>query len=236
MSPFHPAVLALVITATAYASTTPTPIPLTGSDLKTLCTVNPSTMQICAGYFAGASDELELTSLGAARTMGADTAALSAPCPGKQLPELTASALKELNAHPTALSGPALATAEGALHPPLGCDGSRPSTSEANAISYFADGDQLKAFCTGSDPNERLQCEGYIRAITDELLRAFNDRLVRENKSCTPTWQTSDQAVSATIVYLNTHLEHGKVPAPTLIWAALLSPSCPLAPVSTAPR
>jgi hypothetical protein len=225
MSPFRAAVLALAVATRAYADT-PVPVPLTGSELKALCTIDTSTMQICAGYIAGVSDDLEITSQGASRTTGAAAAALVAPCPGKQMAELVASTLKELNAR--ALSDPALTAVQLALHPPLGCDGSHPPSSD---IILFADAASLKGFCTGSDRNLRLQCEGYIRAIADVLLRNLNHPTARAFKSCTPTWQTPDQAVSATIVYLNAHPENGKAPASTLIAAALLPPSCPLAPI-----
>jgi hypothetical protein len=228
MSSFQHAILALSITtAHAYAGT-PAPFALTGSELKALCTVDASTLQICVGYVAGVSDELESTSQG----LDAATAALVAPCPGKQMAELVASTLKELNARPGALTDPALSAVQFALHPPLGCDDAHPSKSK---MSYFADGARLNGFCIGSDRNERLQCEGYIRAVADATLRVLKDPRVRSLKSCTPTWQTPDQAISATIVYLNAHPEHGKVPAPTLIQAALLPPACLLAPVSTSP-
>jgi hypothetical protein len=229
MSLFRSAILALAMAAPADADT-PAPIPLTGSELKALCTIDISTMQICAGYVAGVSDELEITSHEAARIVGAGAAAMLAPCAGKQMAELVASTLKELDTRP--LSDPALTAVQFALHPPLGCDGSHPSSSD---IILFADGARLMGFCTGSDRNLRLQCEGYIRAVADELLKVLNDARARSFKGCVPTWQTPDQAESATIVYLNAHPEHGKAPAPTLIGAALLSPSCPLAPVSRPP-
>jgi hypothetical protein len=233
MSLFRSVVLALVITAPAYAGTL-APVPLTGNELKALCTIDVSTMQICVGYVAGVSDDLEITSQSAVQTMGADAGALFAPCPGKQMAELVASTLKELDGLPkAALNDPALMAVRFALHPlPLGCGDSGPSSPEA---SIFADCDRLKLFCTGNDRNERLQCQGYIRAVADAMLRVLNDARVRLSKSCTPTWQTPDQAVGATIVYLNAHPEHGKVSAPTLIQAALLPPACPLAPVSTPP-
>jgi hypothetical protein len=235
MSSFRPAVLALAITAHAYAGT-PAPVPLTGSELKALCTIDTATMQICAGYVAGVSDEMELDAQGAAQMMGANAAALMAPCPGKQMAELITSTLKELDARPQALSNPALTAVHFALHPPLGCGSPHPSSSEEHFITLFADGARLKGFCNGSDRNDRLQCEGYIRAVADATLLLLSDAKSKVPSSCTPTWQTPDQAVSATIVYLNGHPEHGKVPAPTLIHTALLPPSCPLAPVSTAPR
>jgi hypothetical protein len=213
MSLFRSAVLSIAITVPVYAGTL-TPVPLTGNELKALCTIDASTMQICGGYVAGYSDELESTSQGVARTVGADAAALMAPCPGKQLAELVASTLKELNARPQALSDPALTAVQFALHPLLGCDGSHPSSSDERYITLFADGDRLNGFCIGSDRNDRLQCEGYIRAVADATLRLLNNATIRSFKSCAPTWQTPDQAVSATIVYLNAHPEHGKVPAP----------------------
>jgi Rap1a immunity proteins len=231
MSPFHPGVLlALVITAHAYAGTS-VPVPLTKSELKALCTIDASTLQICSGYVAGVSDELETTSKEAARTLGLPEAAALAPCPGKQMAELVISLLAELNASPNGLSDPALAAVEDTLHLPFGCHGSQPSSS----ITLFADGARLKAFCTGSNRNERLQCEGYIRAVADATLRVLNSPKVRLLKNCMPAWQTPDQAVSASIVYLNAHPEHEKVPAPTLVQAALLPPSCMLAPEYTAP-
>jgi hypothetical protein len=230
MSPFHPAALALAIITTAYAST-PAPVPLTGGELKALCTTNLTTIQRCAGYVAGVSDEMELIAKGAARLPGgAGFIALAAPCPGKQLAEQVAATLKELNTSPNALRDTAFWAVQSALHPPLGCDGSGPSSPE---ISVFADGGRLKQFCTGDDRNERLQCDGYIRAVTDEMLIVLKRPAVRNFASCTPTWQTSDQAVSATIVYLNAHAEQEKSPAPNLIEAALFSPSCPLSPVTT---
>src|SRR5262249_2541491 len=136
---------------------------------------------------------------------------------------------------PSALSAPALATVRLALHPPLGCGHSRPASSEPNSIGYFANGARLREFCAGSDRNKRLECEGYIRAVTDGLLTTLTDLLPRPLLNiCAPTWQTPDQAVSATIVFLNGHPEQGETtPAPTLIAAALVPPSCPLAPVPT---
>lgn len=229
---FCPIILAVAIIGHAYGAGTPAPVPLTGNELKALCTIDTSTMQICAGYVAGISDEMEITALGAARMKGADAAALMAPCPGKQMAELIASTVRELDARPQALNDPAPTTVQFALHPPLGCGRSGPSSPEARV---FADGARLKGFCIGSDRNDRLQCEGYIRAVADATLLLLNNATVRSFKSCAPTWQTPDQAVSATIVYLNAHPEHGKVPAPTLIRAALLPPACPVAPVSTSP-
>ncbi len=232
MASFGGAVLALAITAHAYAGT-PAPVPLTGSELKALCTIDTATMQICAGYVAGVSDEMELDAQGGAK-MGANAAALMAPCPGKQMAKLITSTLKELNTRPQALSNPALTAVQFALHPPLGCGS--PSSSEEHFITLFAVGARLKGFCSGSDHNYRLQCEGYIRAVADATLLLLNKAKGKVGPNCAPTWQTPDQAVGATIVYLNAHPEHGKVPAPTLIHAALLPPSCPLAPISTAPR
>jgi len=229
MSAFRLTVLALAITAHAAAASTPAPMLLTGSELKALCTIDSSTMHICAGYVAGVSDDLEITSQEAARTLGTAGAAFLAPCPGKQMAELVASTLKELEARPP--TDPALTTVQFALVQPLGCDRSHPSTD----IVLFADGDRLKGFCTGSDRDLRLQCEGYIRGVADSLLKVLSQPTAQAFKSCAPTWQTPDQAASATIVYLNAHPEHGKVPAPTLISAALLSPSCPLAPISASP-
>ena len=175
MSPFRPAVLTLAITAHAYSGT-PAPVLLTGNELKALCTIDTATMQICAGYVAGVSDEMELTAQGAAQIIGADAAALMAPCPGKQLAELITSTLKELDARPQALSNPALTAVNLALHPPLGCGSPpHPSSSEEHFITLFADGARLKGFCNGSDRNDRLQCEGYIRAVADWALRILND-------------------------------------------------------------
>jgi hypothetical protein len=134
MSPFRYAVLALAITAPAYADA-PAPVALTGGELGVLCTSNVSTIQKCFGYIAGVSDELEITAKGAGQTLGADAAAL-APCPGKQMAELVTSTLAELNAGPDALSAPALTAVELALHLPLGCHGSHPSSS----TTLFADG------------------------------------------------------------------------------------------------
>jgi Rap1a immunity proteins len=239
MSPFRPAVLALVIAAHAYAATS-APVLLTGSELRTLCTIDASTLQICVGYIAGISDELEVMVKETARTpaLGLGSAVtLMAPCPGKQMSELIASTLKELNARPNALNDSAIPAVESALHPRLGC-GSHPP--EERFITLFADGARLKGFCIGSDRNERLQCEGYIRAVADTALRLLNSAQMRsltrtpEFKSCTPTWQTPDQAVDATIVYLNAHPEQGKAPASTLIEAALSPPSCPLTSASPA--
>jgi hypothetical protein len=219
------AVLAFAISPVAYAGTTPDL--LTGGELKALCTINVSTVQICAGYIAGSSDELESTAQG----LDAAAAALVAPCPGKQLSELVVLTLKELST-PKALSDPAITAVQLALHLLLGCD-PYPSTFEA---SYFANGVHLMRFCTGNDRNERLQCEGYIRAAADWTLRLLKDPRARSFKACTPTWQTPDQAVSATIDYLKAHPEHvQQVPAPTLIHAALLPSSCPLAPTATSP-
>lgn len=231
MSPFRPAVLALAVAAHAYAGT-PAPVPLTGSELKALCTIDTSTMQICVGYVAGVSDDLEMTSQETTSIIGADAAALIAPCPGKQMAELVASTLKELDALPNALNDPALKAVRFALHPPLGCDSSHPSPSEERSITLFADGARLKEFCTGSDRNLRLECEGYIRAIADQLLMVLNRARVQ---GCAPTWHTPDQAISAGIRYLNAHREHGAQPASTLIWLALSSPSCPLDPRSPKP-
>jgi hypothetical protein len=75
----------------------------------------------------------------------------------------------------------------------------------------------------------RLQCEGYVRAVEDAILPLFNQQ-------CKATWRTSDEAVAATVVYLNAHPELSRAPASTLIEAALLSPSCPSAPVIKLPR
>jgi hypothetical protein len=116
MSPFRLAVLASAISGHVYAGA-PTPTLLTGGELKALCTVNVSTMQICAGYVAGSSDELQSTAQG----LDAVAAALVAPCPGKQLAELVAATLKELSA-PKALTDAALTAVQLALHPLLGCD------------------------------------------------------------------------------------------------------------------
>lgn len=225
MSPFRPAVLALAVATHAYAGT-PAPVPLTGSEFKALCTIDTSTMQICAGYVAGVSDELEITSQTAAQTMGADAGALFAPCPGKQMPELVASTLKEIGSLPNAQNDPALKAVRFALHPPLGCDSSHPSSSKERSITLFADGARLKGFCTGRDRNLRLQCEGYIRAIADQLLMVLNDARVRSLEGCAPTWRTPDEALSAGIRYLNAHPEHGAQPGSMLIRLALLPPSC----------
>jgi hypothetical protein len=226
MSPFRLAVLAFAISGRVHAGS-PTPTLLTGGELEALCTINMSTTQICAGYIAGSSDELESVSQG----LGEPAAALAAPCPGRQLAELVASTVKELSGRPNAKSDPALTAVQSALHPPLGCD-PHPSTSEA---SYFADGARLWGFCTGNDRNERLQCEGYIRAVADATLRLLEHPRARSFKSCRPTWQAPDQAVSATIAYLKAHPEHAQVPAPTVIHAALVPSSCPLAPIVTPP-
>jgi hypothetical protein len=145
--------------------------------------------------------------------------------------ELATSLLTELYGSPNSSDAPALPLVEHILHLPYGCHGSHPSSS----ITLFADGARLKETCTGSDRNDRLQCEGYIRAVTDAMLRLFNNPKVQLLKNCTPTWETPDQAVSASIVYLNAHPEHGKAPAPTLISAALMPPSCLLAPKVTSP-
>jgi len=159
-------------------------------------------------------------------------AALMAPCPGMQLAEHVASTLNELDARPNGLRDAAVWAVRSALHPSLGCDGSVPSSGEARV---FADGVRLKRFCTGDDRDERLQCEGYIRAVTDAMLIILDRPTVRKIAACTATWQTPDQAVSATIVYLNAHPDQEKSPAPSLINAALFSPSCPLSPVATPP-
>jgi Rap1a immunity proteins len=230
MRPFRPAVLALAIAAHTYAGTS-APVPLTGSELKALCTIDTSTMQICAGYVAGVSDEMEVDAQGTTQVMGANAAALMAPCPGKQMAELITSTLKELDTRPQALSNPALTAVQFALHPPLGCGSPHPSSSEEHTL--FVVGSRLKGFCNGSDRNYRLQCEGYIRAVADATLLLLNKAKGKVGPNCAPTWQTPDQAVGATIVYLNAHPEHENVPAPTLIDAALLPPSCPLAPVVT---
>lgn len=192
MRPFRHAVLALAITAHAYAGTS-APVPLTGSELKALCTIDTSTMQICAGYVAGVSDDMEVDAQG---TTGANAAALMAPCPGKQMAELITSTLKELDTRPQALSSPALTAVQFALHPTLGCGSPHPSSSEEHTL--FAVGARLKGFCNGSDRNYRLQCEGYIRAVGDATLLLLNKAKGKVGPNCAPTWQTPNQAVGAT--------------------------------------
>ena len=157
--------LALVITVRAHGGV---PAPLTRGELKALCTIDASATQTCVGYIAGVSDELSTTvwHLGDAKAT-----ALVAPCPGNQMAELLISLLTDLDAGPnSSLSDPALPTVQFILHPPLGCRGSRPALP---SITVFADGARLKAFCTGSDRDERLQCEGYIRAVADMTLRVL---------------------------------------------------------------
>jgi hypothetical protein len=228
--------VALIVSFAVYAADS-APVALLGNELKALCTIDHSTAQKCAGYIAGVADELMILVRDTGKLPGKNPAFPNSNCIRKTsaipLVELVALTLGVLDAEPKNLTEPAFAVAEDTfIHR---CGQAKSAQTAITSVNVFADGSRLKVMCASSSADDRLQCVGYIRAVADNTLILIKNPKVKVLGDCAPVWRTPEQAVDLTIRYLDAHPKSLPQAAPTVIRAALLPPSCPIAPIVSPP-
>lgn len=97
----------------------------------------------------------------------------------------------------------------------LGFLAPRPALATAG---QFMDGNKLLQLCTSGDPNNGLECTGYIKGVVD----AFAFPMDAEKKPlCLPAGATAKQFTDVTVTWLQHNIPERSYPAVAVIGIAI---------------